>query len=182
MRGLHVRLAAAVDEEGGLTDEEGGLQQQRHPALPEESVSKPIDSGHDADLGLANDTAAEKSAMDRLRDLSAVARAHAINESTGRSDDPGFSPRGSGASRPSPLEGEGASAESPSTDQEAPAGTFDPPFPNHTIMHGAGKFGLASLRNLDQLPPTGAVVIAAPLKIVHGSGSPLRVVAIAPVQ
>src|SRR5881394_1686764 len=32
------------------------------------------------------------------------------------------------------------------------AGTFDPPFPNHTTMHGAGKFGLASLRNLDQLP------------------------------
>ena len=51
------------------------------------------------------------------------------------------------------------------------AGTFDPPFPNHTIMHGAGKFGLASLCNLDQLPPTGAVVIAAPLKIVNGSGS-----------
>ena len=62
------------------------------------------------------------------------------------------------------------------------AGTFDPPFPNHTIMHGAGKFGLASLCNLDQLPPTGAVVIAAPLKIVNGSGSPLRVLAIAPVK
>jgi len=60
------------------------------------------------------------------------------------------------------------------------AGTFDPPFPNHTIMHGAGKFGLASLRNLDQLPSTGAVVIAAPLKIVDGSGSPLRVLAITP--
>jgi kynurenine formamidase len=60
------------------------------------------------------------------------------------------------------------------------AGTFDPPFPNHTIMHGAGKFGLASLRNLDRLPPTGAVVIAAPLKIVNGSGSPVRVLAIAP--
>jgi kynurenine formamidase len=60
------------------------------------------------------------------------------------------------------------------------AGRFDPPFPNHTIMHGAGKFGLASLRNLDQLPPTGAVVIAAPLKIVRGSGSPLRVIAITP--
>jgi kynurenine formamidase len=58
------------------------------------------------------------------------------------------------------------------------AGTFDPPFPNHTLMHGAGKFGLASLRNLDQLPPTGAVVIAAPLKIVNGSGSPLRVLAL----
>jgi kynurenine formamidase len=58
------------------------------------------------------------------------------------------------------------------------AGTFDPPFPNHTIMHGAGKFGLASLCNLDLLPPTGAIVIAAPLKIVDGSGSPLRVLAI----
>jgi kynurenine formamidase len=60
------------------------------------------------------------------------------------------------------------------------AGTFNPPFPNHTLMHGAGKFGLASLCNLDQLPPTGAIVIAAPLKIVDGSGSPLRVLAIAP--
>src|SRR6185503_3224844 len=60
------------------------------------------------------------------------------------------------------------------------AGGFDPPFPNHNIMHGAGKFGLASLRNLDQLPPTGAIVIAAPLKLVNGSGSPLRVLAITP--
>ena len=58
------------------------------------------------------------------------------------------------------------------------AGGFDPPFPNHTIMHGAGEFGLASLCNLDQLPPTGAIVIAAPLKIVNGSGSPLRVIAL----
>jgi kynurenine formamidase len=60
------------------------------------------------------------------------------------------------------------------------AGTFQPPFPNHTIMHGAGKFGLASLCNLDRLPATGAIVIAAPLKIVGGSGSPLRVIAITP--
>jgi len=60
------------------------------------------------------------------------------------------------------------------------AATFDPPFPNHYLMHGNGKFGLASLTNLDQLPPTGAIVIAAPLKIVAGSGSPLRVIALAP--
>ena len=58
------------------------------------------------------------------------------------------------------------------------AGGFDPPFPNHTIMHGAGKFGLASLCNLDRLPATGAIVIAAPLKLVDGSGSPLRVLAL----
>jgi kynurenine formamidase len=62
------------------------------------------------------------------------------------------------------------------------AGTFDPPFPNHATMHGAGKFGLASLRNLDRLPATGAIVIAAPLKIVGGSGSPVRVLAIAPTD
>jgi kynurenine formamidase len=62
------------------------------------------------------------------------------------------------------------------------AGTFDPPFPNHSIMHGAGKFGLASLCNLDQLPPTGSVVIAAPLKIEQGSGSPVRVIALVESQ
>ena len=56
--------------------------------------------------------------------------------------------------------------------------SFDPPFSNHFFMHGSGKFGLASLTNLDQLPATGAIVIAAPLKIVNGSGSPLRVIAI----
>jgi kynurenine formamidase len=60
------------------------------------------------------------------------------------------------------------------------AGGFDPPFPNHTIMHGAGRFGLASLCNLDRLPPTGAIVIAAPLKIVGGSGSPVRAIALVP--
>jgi kynurenine formamidase len=58
------------------------------------------------------------------------------------------------------------------------AATFDPMFPCHTLMHGSNKFGLASLTNLDQLPPTGAVVIAPPLKIVNGSGSPLRVLAL----
>jgi kynurenine formamidase len=58
------------------------------------------------------------------------------------------------------------------------AHTFDPAFPNHAIMHGAGKFGLASLCNLDLLPPTGTVLIAAPLKLAGGSGSPLRVLAL----
>jgi kynurenine formamidase len=61
------------------------------------------------------------------------------------------------------------------------APTFEPMFPCHTIMHGANRFGLASLTNLDQLPATGAVVIAPPLKIVNGSGSPLRVLALVPL-
>jgi kynurenine formamidase len=60
------------------------------------------------------------------------------------------------------------------------AGRFDPPFPNHSIMHGHGKLGLASLCNLDRLPATGAVVIAAPLKLVGGSGSPVRAIALVP--
>ncbi len=58
------------------------------------------------------------------------------------------------------------------------AHSFDPGFPCHTIMHGAGKFGLASLTNLDQLPATGAVLITPPLKIAAGSGSPCRVLAL----
>src|SRR5262249_26215273 len=68
----------------------------------------------------------------------------------------------------------------PNGTDAGPAGRFDPPFSNHSIMHGAGKFGLASLCNLDRLPPTGAIVIAAPLKIVNGSGSPVRAIALVP--
>ncbi len=55
---------------------------------------------------------------------------------------------------------------------------FDPPFPCHSIMHGHNKFGLASLCNLDQLPPKGSVLITPPLKITKGSGSPCRVLAL----
>ena len=58
------------------------------------------------------------------------------------------------------------------------AASFDPMFPCHSFMHGAGKYGLTQLRNLDRLPPTGAVVIASPLRIVNGSGSPARVLAL----
>ena len=55
-----------------------------------------------------------------------------------------------------------------------------PPYPCHYYMHGAGRYGLQCLTNLDQLPPVGAVVVAAPLKIRNGSGSPLRVLALVP--
>jgi kynurenine formamidase len=58
------------------------------------------------------------------------------------------------------------------------AAHLSPPYPAHYILHGAGKFGLQCLANLDQLPPTGAVLICPPLKIKHGSGSPLRVLAL----
>ena len=54
---------------------------------------------------------------------------------------------------------------------------YVPPYPAHYLLHGAGKFGLLCLANLDQLPPTGAMLIAPPLKIKGGTGSPLRVLA-----
>ncbi len=59
---------------------------------------------------------------------------------------------------------------------------FEPMYPCHNLIHGAGKFGLASLCNLDQLPATGAILITAPMKIVGGSGSPVRVFALASVN
>ena len=62
------------------------------------------------------------------------------------------------------------------------AGHLDPPYPAHHFLHGGGRYGLQCLCNLDQLPPTGAVIVAAPLKIQNGSGSPLRVLALVPGQ
>lgn len=58
------------------------------------------------------------------------------------------------------------------------AHSFDPAFPCHAFMLGAGKYGLTQLANLAMLPPTGAVVIASPLPIIKGSGSPARVLAL----
>lgn len=55
-----------------------------------------------------------------------------------------------------------------------------PPYPCHYYMHGAGRYGLQCLTNLDQLPPTGTLLICPPLKIEKGSGSPLRVLALVP--
>jgi Predicted metal-dependent hydrolase len=60
------------------------------------------------------------------------------------------------------------------------AAHFLPPYPCHYYMHGAGRYGLQCLTNLDLLPPTGSSLIAPPLKILKGSGSPLRVLALVP--
>ncbi len=73
----------------------------------------------------------------------------------------------------------GVGAETVGTDA-GQASELEPAMPCHAIMHGSNRFGLASLTNLHELPPTGAVVIAPPLKIVNGSGSPLRVLALVP--
>src|SRR3954452_19053776 len=58
------------------------------------------------------------------------------------------------------------------------AALFEPPFPVHNYFLGAGKYGLTQLPNPAELPPTGSVLVAAPLKLVGGTGSPVRVIAL----
>ncbi len=74
-----------------------------------------------------------------------------------------------------PLTGVGV--ETVGTDAGA-AHSFDPPFPCHNFMLGAGKHGLTQLRNLEALPATGTMLVVSPLPIVGGSGSPARVLAL----
>ncbi len=71
----------------------------------------------------------------------------------------------------------GLGTETVGTDAGA-AHSFDPAFPCHSFLLGNGKYGLTQLQRLAELPPTGAVVIAGPLPIVSGSGSPARVLAL----
>jgi kynurenine formamidase len=71
----------------------------------------------------------------------------------------------------------GLGVETVGTDAGA-AHSFDPPFPCHAALLGSGKYGLTQLQNLAVLPPTGVLLVAAPLPIVGGSGSPARVLAL----
>jgi len=71
----------------------------------------------------------------------------------------------------------GLGVETVGTDAGAAAG-LDPPFPAHDAMHGANRYGLAQLANVDRLPPRGAIIVATPLKITGGSGSPVRAIAL----
>jgi kynurenine formamidase len=71
----------------------------------------------------------------------------------------------------------GFGVETVGTDAGA-AHSFDPPFPCHSALLGAGKYGLTQLQNLARLPAQGTVVIASPLPITGGSGSPCRVLAL----
>ena len=48
----------------------------------------------------------------------------------------------------------------------------------HRIAGEANVPGLENLTNLDKLPPTGAILIALPMKIGGGSGAPVRVIAL----
>ncbi len=51
-------------------------------------------------------------------------------------------------------------------------------FEVHHVTMSSGLYHLENVANLDQLPPRGACVIALPLNLRDGSGSPARVVAL----
>jgi kynurenine formamidase len=53
-------------------------------------------------------------------------------------------------------------------------------FAVHRIAAAANVPGFENLTRLDELPPTGAVVAALPMKIEGGSGGPLRAIALVP--
>jgi len=101
-----------------------------------------------------------------------------LNADESGSHTPGFAPEcARWLAHESPLVGVGV--ETVGTDS-GQAASLDPPFPIHDYMLGAGKYGITQLANLSLLPATGSLLIAAPLKIVRGTGSPTRVLAIVP--
>ena len=50
----------------------------------------------------------------------------------------------------------------------------------HQIANGANVPGLENIANLEEVPETGAWIVALPMKIAGGSGGPLRIVALLP--
>jgi kynurenine formamidase len=53
-------------------------------------------------------------------------------------------------------------------------------FMSHRILYEAGIPGLENVARIDRLPPTGAYVMALPMKIGGGSGAPVRIVGVVP--
>jgi kynurenine formamidase len=53
-------------------------------------------------------------------------------------------------------------------------------YETHQVLYEANIPGLENLASLDRLPPTGATLVALPMKIQGGSGAPLRAIAIVP--
>lgn len=53
-------------------------------------------------------------------------------------------------------------------------------FESHVILYARNVVGFENVAKLDELPATGAAVVALPMKIEQGSGGPLRIVAYVP--
>jgi type IV secretion system protein VirD4 len=92
VRGPHLSLVTAADAEAQeAEDPEGGLQHQRHPGLPEEAKPKAEPAPSQGLDPTEDDDGGASGALDRLRGMSNIVRAHAVNEGDGRDDLlPGF--------------------------------------------------------------------------------------------
>jgi kynurenine formamidase len=53
-------------------------------------------------------------------------------------------------------------------------------YETHRALYASDIPAFENLASLDRLPPTGALLIALPMKIGGGSGAPLRAVAVVP--
>lgn len=53
-------------------------------------------------------------------------------------------------------------------------------FPVHRLWLGANRPGFENLANADKLPPAGAIIFCAPIKIGGGTGAPARIFALLP--
>jgi kynurenine formamidase len=53
-------------------------------------------------------------------------------------------------------------------------------FSGHRLSHASGLYHIENLAHLDELPARGSVIFVGPLLIQGGSGSPARVLAVAP--
>ncbi|MDC7682142.1 conjugal transfer protein TraG [Asticcacaulis sp. BYS171W] len=82
VRATSRQLAAALDGEATAEDE-GGVQQQRHPGLGEGDAPATTEAPETTERVADDDSdlAADKRALDRVRTLTPVQRAHALHES-----------------------------------------------------------------------------------------------------
>ena len=55
-------------------------------------------------------------------------------------------------------------------------------FPAHVLTSKNNICGLENVANLDAIPPTGAILSAAPVKTIEGSGGPIRLYAMIPIN
>ncbi len=53
-------------------------------------------------------------------------------------------------------------------------------FESHQTLFAANVPAFENVANLDRLPPTGALVVALPMKIGGGTGGPVRIVGVVP--
>lgn len=57
-----------------------------------------------------------------------------------------------------------------------------PDFQSHVTLYSADIAGFENVANLQEVPESGAFVVALPMKIEGGSGGPLRIVAFIPTE